>query len=59
VTIGFIPRYHRKLEPELQSKALPDLLVEVEAWVLDVYATALAKGERLTKDEHAGVAQVG
>lgn len=43
--------YHGKLDDELQQKPLRDLMDEVEAWSEDVYAVALAKGDKLQGDE--------
>ena len=48
--------YHRALSAELQAKPLRAVLDEAEAWTLDVYAPALAKGEaRLSDGERATV----
>lgn len=44
--------YHKVLAPPLQALSLRAVLDEAEAWTLDVYAPALAKGvTRLTIDE--------
>jgi len=48
--------YHEALTPELQQKPLREVLDEVEAWAMDGYASALAKGERITAEERADVA---
>jgi carboxypeptidase C (cathepsin A) len=42
--------YHRKL-PEKYQKDLHSTLKEVEEWALGEYLTALARGDKLTKDE--------
>lgn len=47
--------YHNMLSADLQAKPLRAVLDEAEAWTLDVYAAALAKGERLSDDERAVV----
>jgi carboxypeptidase C (cathepsin A) len=48
--------YHNALLAELQAKPLRSVLDEAEAWTLDVYAPALAKGEaRLSDRERAAV----
>ncbi len=48
--------YHNALSAELQAKPLRSVLDEAEAWTLDVYAPALAKGEaRLSDRERAAV----
>lgn len=49
--------YHGKLKPELQNKKLDELLTEVEAYALDTYLPALAKGAFLPAEERAQVAQ--
>lgn len=43
--------YHKRLAPELQKRALRDLLKEVEQWSLTGYSEALAKGDRLAPAE--------
>ena len=48
--------YHKVLSPALQAMPLRAVLDEAEAWTLDVYAPALAKGEaRLSAEERAAV----
>ena len=48
--------YHNKLDDDLQSRDMRDLLHEVEAWSESEYTVALAKGDRLTDDEADAVA---
>jgi carboxypeptidase C (cathepsin A) len=43
--------YHKKLAPDLQQADLPAVLAEVEQWTDRVYASVLARGDRLTADE--------
>ena len=43
--------YHNMLEPALQAKTVEEVVAEAEAWVLDEYTVALAKGERLSEEE--------
>jgi carboxypeptidase C (cathepsin A) len=47
--------YHKKLPPDLQ-KDLAKTLSEVEAWSLDVYLPALAKGDALSDGERDKIA---
>jgi len=49
--------YHRVLPPELQSKDLEAMLPEVEAFALDQYLPALAKGAMLTSDARDKMAE--
>ncbi len=49
--------YHKQLEPSLQSKDLLELLDEVEAYALDKYLPALAKGNSLSASDYEGVAK--
>ncbi|CAN5736345.1 peptidase S10 [soil metagenome] len=42
--------YHQVLEPELQSRTLPELLAEVEEWSLGEYSVALARGSSLSPE---------
>ena len=48
----FLPSYaavahhHGRLAPDLNARPLPEVLREVEAWALDVYARFLALGDR-------------
>ena len=49
--------YHKQLAPELQGRALPDLLAEVEEFALNTYLPALVRGDRLddgTRNQIAG-----
>jgi carboxypeptidase C (cathepsin A) len=48
--------YHRQLSPELQSRALRDLLDEVEAFAVSDYLPALVGGDRLPDAERRSVA---
>ena len=41
-----VAHYHGQLDADLQARPLPELLREVEAWALDVYARFLALGDR-------------
>lgn len=45
--------YYKKLPKELQAKALPDLLKEVEQFAWNEYATGLLKGNSLSVAEKA------
>lgn len=47
--------YHQRLPIDLQTKTLADFLTEVEAWAETEYTVALAKGDRLTKQERSAV----
>ncbi len=47
--------YHRRLPPDLQGRALPDLLAEVKAWAEGELTVALMKGDRLTEAERLRV----
>nr|BCX00052.1 MAG: carboxypeptidase [Bacteroidota bacterium] len=49
--------YHRKLDAQLQSRNLEELLAEVEAYALDVYLPALARGGFLDPDRRQAVAR--
>lgn len=48
--------YHHRLSPELQDKAVPDLMSEVEAWSGGAYTTALMKGDQLDAAEAEAIA---
>ena len=45
-TYSAVAHYHGRLAGDLQVRALPELLAEVETWALDVYARFLALGDR-------------
>jgi carboxypeptidase C (cathepsin A) len=47
--------YHQRLADDLQSRALPDLLSEVEQWVLSDYLLALAQGDLLGEDDRTRI----
>lgn len=49
--------YHGQLESSLQSKDLDDLLPEVEAWTLDTFLPAIARGGSLQEDERRQIAE--
>jgi carboxypeptidase C (cathepsin A) len=49
--------YHRRLAPELQGRDLEEILPEVEAWALDTYLPALARGGALPEDERRAIAR--
>lgn len=49
--------YHRKLDDELLGRDLPDLLREVAVWAESDYSVALAKGDRMSDDERAAIAE--
>lgn len=49
--------YHGKLEPALQERDLVDVLDEVEAWTLDTYLPALARGGSLGDAERDAIAR--
>ena len=49
--------YHRRLADDLQSRELPELLSEVEDWVIDVFTPALMKGDDLDDGRRRGVAE--
>ncbi len=49
--------YHKKLPQDLQSQELGMILAEVEQWASTEYAQALAKGDALTPEERAAVAE--
>ncbi len=48
--------YHRQLGPELQARALTDVLAEVETFALGDYLQALVRGDRLSDAERTAVA---
>ncbi len=45
-TYTAVAHYHGRLDAELQARASSDVLREVEAWALDVYAPFLVLGDR-------------
>ncbi len=47
--------YHRRLPPDLQGRALPDLLAEVKGWAEGELTVALMKGDRLPEGERRRV----
>jgi carboxypeptidase C (cathepsin A) len=49
--------YHEQLESSLQGRDLVDVLDEVEAWTLDTYLPALAKGGSLPDAERQAIAR--
>ena len=49
--------YHGKLAPNLQSRDLEELLPEVEAFAIDEFLPALARGGSITDAERQSVAQ--
>lgn len=49
--------YHNKLSADLQQRELRELLHEVEAWSEEVYAVALAKGDRLSDEDRNAIAE--
>ncbi|HEY3120895.1 MAG TPA: peptidase S10 [Vicinamibacteria bacterium] len=50
-TYSAIAWYHKKLPAEMQQRALPEFLSEVEGWAVTGYVEALGKGDRLTAAE--------
>lgn len=49
--------YHGKLQKDLQAKGLPELMEEVEAWVMERLTPALMKGDRLDGNDRARIAE--
>jgi carboxypeptidase C (cathepsin A) len=49
--------YHGQLEPALQGRDLDEILPEVEAWTLDTFLPALARGGSLTEAERSDIAR--
>ncbi|OPL17731.1 MAG: hypothetical protein AVO35_08690 [Candidatus Aegiribacteria sp. MLS_C] len=49
-------RYHGRLGEDLQARPLPELLEEVEAWVMDRLTPALMRGDGLDKTETTEIA---
>lgn len=49
--------YHKALAPELQNKDLLEMLAEVEAFTIDTYLPALAKGGFIQQAEQQAVAE--
>ena len=49
--------YHGQLEPSLQQRDLDDLLPEVEAWTLDTFLPAVARGGSLSDQERMDIAE--
>jgi len=47
--------YHKKLPADLQGRPLEPTLREAEAWASNQYASALAKGSRLTDTERGAI----
>jgi len=47
--------YHKKLPADLQGRPLAPALREAEAWASTEYASALAKGDRLSAEERSAV----
>jgi carboxypeptidase C (cathepsin A) len=56
-TYAAVAHYHGRLPTDLQALPLRDVLDEVEAWALDVYARFLALGDRADDDLVDAVAQ--
>jgi carboxypeptidase C (cathepsin A) len=50
-TYSAIAWYHKKLPAEMQQRALPDFLAEVEGWAVTDYLETLGKGDRLSAAE--------
>jgi carboxypeptidase C (cathepsin A) len=48
--------YHKRLPDELQDRPLRAVLDEVERWASGAYAQALERGDRLSDEEYAAVA---
>ena len=48
--------YHEQLAPELQARSIEDFLGEVEAFALDEYLPALARGDRLDEARRMSIA---
>jgi len=48
--------YHGQLDPDLQSRDLEEILPEVEAWTLDEYLPALARGGSLPAERRRSIA---
>lgn len=49
--------YHQVLDGELQERDLPDLMAEVESWAESELTVALMKGDRISAEERAAVAE--
>jgi carboxypeptidase C (cathepsin A) len=49
--------YHEQLEPSLQGRDLEDVLAEVEAFTLDTYLPALARGGSLSDADRREIAR--
>ena len=49
--------YHGRLDGELQGRDLRELLREVAEWAESDYTVALAKGDRISDDERAAIAE--
>ncbi len=56
-TYAATAHYHEALAPDLQARALDDLLEEVEAWTLGTYGPALLHGDALPADEADAIAE--
>lgn len=48
--------YHKRLPADLQSRPLPEVVSEVEAWATNEYTAALQRGDRLTASQRQEVA---
>lgn len=55
-TYAATAHYHGRLAPELQERALPDLLKEVREFALGDYTLALMQGNRMHHDSRAAMA---
>lgn len=49
--------YHKKLDADLQTRELSDLMIEVKAWAGNELTVALMKGDQLSEDERQAVAK--
>ncbi|MCC5808577.1 MAG: hypothetical protein JJU00_19780 [Opitutales bacterium] len=55
-TFAATAQYHGRLDDDLQMRPLPDLLAEVEAFAVEVYAPALLRGGALPEADQAVLA---
>ncbi|MFL5561577.1 MAG: S10 family peptidase [Gemmatimonadaceae bacterium] len=59
--VNFLPSYtatawyHHRLAPELQAKALEQVMAEAKQWAVTQYGPALAMGDRLPADQRAAI----
>jgi len=56
-TYTALAHYHQRLPGQMQQRALPQLLEEVELWAREVYGPALMQGAELPEEERDAIAE--